>query len=929
MELVRFPSRGGFSVRSIFTFVFAVILTALLWATFSSHTTHAEGGANWKGDTIIHDGRQYYPGGVAESGQSHGLDEGSTYYFAVEEVSGTTPMSRKAYVIYFAPGVDPPTAEAADYAEYDYSKDNEFSNRTNAQSIDITPKGDEGSYGSSCDIDGIGWIVCPASVFLAQAMDWIFAQVAQFVAVQPLNVNDSHTPLYTVWNTVRSVANIAFIIAFLIIIYSQITSFGVSNYGIKKLIPRLIVAAILVNVSFYVCAIAVDISNIAGYSLQNILMEIHDNTFVVAKDTWSPNATNAWSAITGVVLSGGAATYGIIGLSVATGGSITAAIYLLIPLFLGLLVTLLFVLLILAARQAIIIILIVIAPLAFVANLLPNTEKWFDKWKDLFMTMLIFFPAFALVFGGAQLAGGIIIQNASSFIMMIFGMAVQVAPLVITPLLLKLSGGLLGRIAGIVNNPRKGLVDRSKNWSNEKRDMHRNNTLVNGRKANPFRAVGRSLDAGKRNTKKATELYAQQLETNYMENNKRYATLTNQAHEAHMDREIVETRDKQRIQEDINNRTSRMHYKNARVELGKRSLEATVQATTADISEYAALDLSKKEDRARLPGISQDMADTITKLSAARQTLSIETTRAANAEGVQKVRLADAMIKDEALRQRAGGIDDQGANSALANAISTVRSAHGQSVTEAREIVKHFNLSSEMRQKLALGESVAVTRDDGTSFTFTASDVYAREAVIEDQIAVGTIDQVEAIVQRSGEGESLYEFRTTIADALAKNGLGGKSLYLGGKTIDDVGKGRIAGASAIMSIAMETIGKGKISEKDLSTIDPIAVSRLLEAAQNIQSGNIPEGTEVSAEDLQKTMVAFSEIARKTLTGHESVNVKGKALGLIEKIGQLTDPTFKAPADTSNGAPAPTTPSNTDAAPSADDQPDDGDSSDAS
>jgi uncharacterized membrane protein YhaH (DUF805 family) len=94
--------------------------------------------------------------------------------------------------------------------------------------------------------------------------------------------------------------------------------------------------------------------------------------------------------------------------------------------------TLLFILLIMAARQALIIILIIVSPLAFVCYLLPGTEKWFKKWRDSFLTMLVFFPAFAVVFGGAQLAGIIIIQNASGSngaIMHILGMLPNKLPL--------------------------------------------------------------------------------------------------------------------------------------------------------------------------------------------------------------------------------------------------------------------------------------------------------------------------------------------------------------------------------------------------------------------------------------------------------------------------------------------------------------------
>src|SRR5690606_21951218 len=73
-------------------------------------------------------------------------------------------------------------------------------------------------------------------------------------------------------------------------------------------------------------------------------------------------------------------------------------------------------------------------------------------------------------FGGSQLAGLAIMQNADSINLIILGMLVQVAPLFITPMLIKFGGSLLGKIAGIINNPNKGLVDRTRNFSKERAD---------------------------------------------------------------------------------------------------------------------------------------------------------------------------------------------------------------------------------------------------------------------------------------------------------------------------------------------------------------------------------------------------------------------------------------------------------------------------
>jgi len=481
MERFRSTSHRVFSARSIFTFVLVVIITTLFSVIIGGQATHAADptDAAWNGESIVHSNHGYTL--VADFKDPTGTipDESTVYQTPVQTSDNG---DKKVFILYFTPGVDPPTATTAKYVEFNYSATGELSDPKNAKNVTLTVKGQEDAA-SSCSVSGIGWIICPVSVFLAEAMDNVFNILSEMIKVQPSVLGDPNNSMYIAWNVMRNIANIAFVIVFLIIIYSQLTSFGVSNYGIKKLIPRLIIAAILVNLSFIVSAIAIDISNVLGYSIQNVFNGIRESVFNLTDDNFGAvNAAvdNPWSQLTTVILAGGGAVGGVY--YMATGG-----LYMLIPLLLGLILTLIFVVIVLAARQAIIVILVIIAPIAFVANLLPNTEKWFEKWKDLFFTMLIFFPAFSLVFGGSQLAGQLIIQNAGgNIVTVLFGLAVQIAPLVITPLLLKFSGSLLGRIAQIANNPSKGILDRNKNWAGSRAEYTKQRNIAGeGRKFNP------------------------------------------------------------------------------------------------------------------------------------------------------------------------------------------------------------------------------------------------------------------------------------------------------------------------------------------------------------------------------------------------------------------------------------------------------------
>lgn len=513
-RLAKPTSRGGNSVRSVFTVVIAAFL-AVLFVTilFNAPAAHAAD-ASWNGGTITYQSDVYNGPVAASTVKQLGLFDGVQAYTYVEPSSNTTnPASgsssssnsppRKIYVIYFAKDVDVSTATKAQYRSYDYINKTTFTNGTNPVDITIDAQNAASNAGTSaCEVDGgVGWWICPITNFLAWGTDQVFSVLSDFLAVQPPQTNQDNA-LYRAWTYMRSIANVAFVIVFLIIIYSQITNLGLDNYGIKKLMPRLIVAALLVNLSYFVAAIAIDVSNIIGYSIQDIFLGMR-NTLVGPEGNGYDITTISWENIAGFILSGGtAAVAGSIGgFIVLADFGITGSLILLLPAVVSALLALLVAVVIMAARQAIIIILVIISPLAFVAYLLPNTEKWFEKWRETFMTMLILFPAFSLVFGGSQLAGTAIIQNADNINLVILGMMVQVAPLFITPLLLRLGGDILRQVGDAMNKPRQALQSRVDDWSKDRANNIKERRLgdLDNPKRQPLRRAAHWRDGRRRN----------------------------------------------------------------------------------------------------------------------------------------------------------------------------------------------------------------------------------------------------------------------------------------------------------------------------------------------------------------------------------------------------------------------------------------------
>ena len=321
---------------------------------------------------------------------------------------------------------------------------------------------------NSCGIDGMGWLICPLMTFMGGIADASYSVISQFLNIRPAIFDEGSDAVGAkqAWNFFRDIANVIFVLLFLWVIFSQVSSIGISNYGIKKVLPKLIVGAVLVNLSFYICQLAVDLSNILGFTLKEAL-------------EGAVSGVGGSSSNSAIASGLGAAVAGIL---VLTGTVLFAALAVSIPTLLSLMLVLLVVLVILIVRQAAIVLLISIAPLAFAAWLLPNTESLFKKWVSMFRGLLMVFPIISLLYGAGKLAGAILMTTATSdpndtaITMQFAGLAASILPLGATPFVLQSSLNSLGnigakigrmsanahsRFAGNAKGAAKGRVDNS------------------------------------------------------------------------------------------------------------------------------------------------------------------------------------------------------------------------------------------------------------------------------------------------------------------------------------------------------------------------------------------------------------------------------------------------------------------------------------
>ena len=775
-----------------FILLIAGLLVSIFFSTFLHSTSVYAADAKWDGHDLTYSNKKYTRLTDNNKVKKFNLPDNSLVYVNEDK------NKKEVKVIYFPSG-EISSLSSATYAVYSFTPPDTY-DQTDTSTISIDPPS-ENSTSTSCDVQGIGWFICPVSNWLADGIDFMYSALQQFLKTKPLETTNQNSGIYLAWVIMRNISNVAFIVAFLVIIYSQLTSVGISNYGVKKMLPRLVIAAVLVNLSFTICAILLDLSNIAGYAFQDAFMGIKNTISTVGENT--STSTWTWSEIISTALSNGA-------LAVGAGYAVSLALTtellpMLVPAAALAGLTLLFILLIMAARQALIIILIIISPLAFVCYLLPGTEKWFKKWRDLFLTMLVFFPAFAVVFGGAQLAGIIIIQNASGpngAIMHVLGMLVQIIPLAITPLIMKFSGGVLGKFAGFVNDKNKGLYDRTKNWSKDRRETIKNKKLANPNMArfNPNR-LRRWADHNSRLRKKNLETSQKNAENSFRDT-ARYKKSDLDARQASRRADLLSAQDDNRYTEATLGHAPTDTY-------GKYD-----RALRAKFTKY-----SNWRDAQQAQFMS-DIKDLETEIAVSGLIKN-------NAQRQQHSEFAEQLINSKELQEKAGGnvFKDAngnliGANAALASAIATSRSEYAKSVDEARQIMKHYKLSAGQRQKIALGNSV--TLSDGT--VLDSNNIFVREAAIEEQIKYGTAAEVAELLS-----ELPPEFYSSAASALAESGVRNKASFMGGKLIDDMLKGDINNRGDLMNHFAEWLEGGKYRPETLASTDADAVKLLIEA----------------------------------------------------------------------------------------------------
>ena len=314
-------------------------------------------------------------------------------------------------------GVISPTVRAV-------PEDNSTEQTDDTNNSDDSTESEEGSEEATneetCEAGahGFGWVLCPGQNLITD----IFGFFLRFISdsLEWTLLADNSDSIRDVWQDFLNIANVVFVIAFLVMIYSMATSTGLSNYDIKKILPRLIIIAVAVNLSLYLCAALVDLSNIAGQGVYSILVSRMTGQGINNLDVnLVATILGAVAAAVAVVFLGGAAVIGLLIIIIA-----------------------------ITFRQVALMLLVIVSPVALALYMLPNTEKWGKKWFDYFVSMLLVYPMFMAVWGASQLVSNILSNQGgqTSLVPFIVNILSAIAPALAIIPLFKASGGILGSV---------------------------------------------------------------------------------------------------------------------------------------------------------------------------------------------------------------------------------------------------------------------------------------------------------------------------------------------------------------------------------------------------------------------------------------------------------------------------------------------------
>lgn len=307
------------------------------------------------------------------------------------------------------------------------------------------------------------WILCPVITGLSKSADGINKFVeGQLIFDTNENLSGS---VHKAWGVFRTLASSLIVIVLLVMVISQAIGGGpFEAYTVKKLLPRLVAAIIIMQVSWELCIWLIQLSNAAGKGIGQLMAAPFGGPGNLDLGSLLQRLSGVWAAIISATTVVGTAgiVYGLFfsGALLAWGWPIMllGLCYVLAAIVVAM-ATLLF-------RNALIILLVILSPLAFLAFVVPGADRFWKIWRENFTKLLVFFPlVIAVIYAGrifAWTAGNLGQAGPLDVIMVLAGFF---GPYFFLPKTFKLGGNVLSMANKAISESwpvKKGLETANK-----------------------------------------------------------------------------------------------------------------------------------------------------------------------------------------------------------------------------------------------------------------------------------------------------------------------------------------------------------------------------------------------------------------------------------------------------------------------------------
>lgn len=302
----------------------------------------------------------------------------------------------------------------------------------------------------ACPIDdksALSWILCP----LVELGDKTIARLRDSIARFMYTPNEQlfgNEGIQDGYAKFRNLGLGLIVVAGLFMIITQALGFEIFDaYMLRKVLPRLIIAAIGIAVSFQLLQFIVGIFNDLGLFAHKVIASlVPPNTAVEFQDFGATARDNVGAGVAAVgILALGLLWLGPFGLLSLIG---TIVLALLLGIF------------VFAIREMIVMIAILMAPLGIAAYVLPGTQKIWSFWKNALITSLVMFPLIMAFIGAGEMLSNLLGGEGSDDYMKVLAVIVRYAPYFMLPFAFKMAGGLMTTIFSIANDRSRGAFDK-------------------------------------------------------------------------------------------------------------------------------------------------------------------------------------------------------------------------------------------------------------------------------------------------------------------------------------------------------------------------------------------------------------------------------------------------------------------------------------